>query len=186
MTTTEMETTLLRKDIELLSLVADLHKYVDGTSGQMTAYRVKLDALSKAVTDLSKEQSLLLEGAESSTAELLDAAFKPHDLKFPAPTNNLNARTEMELATTIKKNGFTYTQIKRTDKVALYQQRDEAGRHVAYEVGRIKVQKNDATIQGNVIEAGERFWSNEDVGRIAWTFYAANDAEKRYNELQTN
>jgi len=38
-------------------------------------------------------------------------------------------------------------------------------------------------IQGNVIEAGESFWGNEDFGRIAWTKNTLEQAIEKYNEI---
>ena len=78
-------------------------------------------------------------------------------------TNTTNMKT---LLNTYTRNGYTYTLQRRTAYAACYKMEDGDGRFVGYEVGRVKVAK-DSTIGGNFIEGGERFWSDEDFGRIA-------------------
>jgi hypothetical protein len=81
------------------------------------------------------------------------------------------------------KNGYDYALVKRTHGVAMFHQTDGT-RHVAYEVGRIKVQKEDATMPGGqVVKAGERFWSNEDFGNTAWSILTLEGAMARFDEL---
>jgi hypothetical protein len=66
------------------------------------------------------------------------------------------------------RNGYTYRQVQRTAYAAMYIM-TEGDRFVGYEVGRVKVAK-DSTIAGKFIEGGERFWSDEDFGKVAfWT-----------------
>lgn len=85
------------------------------------------------------------------------------------------------LATNIRKNGYDYKLIQRTSRAAIYSQ-SEQGKIIAYEVGMVKSSKG-GEIQGNVIEAGESFWGNEDFGRIAWTKNTLEQAIEKYNEI---
>lgn len=54
---------------------------------------------------------------------------------------------------------------------------------IAYEVGKIRSDKG-RVLEGRTIEPGERFWSNEDIGRIAKSFVDIKDALSRFDELQ--
>ena len=78
------------------------------------------------------------------------------------------------------RNGYTYSLVKRTYYAAMYEMREDL-RFVGFEVGRVKVVK-DGSIGGKFIEGGERLWSDEDFGRIAfWTNYR-DKAEQYYRE----
>jgi len=83
-----------------------------------------------------------------------------------------------------RKNGYDYDLVKRNEHVAMFIQRDK-GRQVAFEVGYIHRDKG-GTIAGNVIPAGERLWSNEMVGQIAWIRMDQESADTLFNELTTN
>ena len=82
---------------------------------------------------------------------------------------------------TYRKNGFDYALKHRTAMVAMFKQTKE-GRTVGYEVGWVKSDKG-GSFAGVTIEPGERFWSNEDFGNVAWSFTDYGDALVRYNEL---
>jgi hypothetical protein len=93
----------------------------------------------------------------------------------------------------ISKNKFVYKQIKRTDKTALYSQhywkQDERGavKHLqqcGYEVFMIRNQKETLMPNGRTIKAKEKFPSNEEFGRYAWSFLDINLANKKYDELE--
>ncbi len=80
-----------------------------------------------------------------------------------------------------RKNGYDYHLEKRGPHTA---SQADGKRTVAYEVGYIKCQKNDTTLpSGQIAPAGERFWSNEDIGRIAWSIRDLTRATERYDEL---
>lgn len=83
-----------------------------------------------------------------------------------------------------RKNGFDYDLVKRNEHVAMFMQRQK-GTLVAFEVGYIHRDKG-GTIAGNVIPAGERLWSNEMVGQIAWVRMNYESADVLYQELTTN
>lgn len=80
-----------------------------------------------------------------------------------------------------RKNGFDYLLMHRTAMVACFKQTKE-GRTVGYEVGWVKSDKG-GSFAGVTIEPGERFWSNEDFGSMAWSFVNYGDALARYNDL---
>jgi hypothetical protein len=89
----------------------------------------------------------------------------------------------MKLKSHYRKNGYDYYLVARTETEAVYRQAD-GDRTVAYEVGHIKIQKEDTTMaDGSVIPAGERFWSNEDIGRISWSYTNYERAGEKYREL---
>lgn len=88
------------------------------------------------------------------------------------------------LPTTIRKNGFTYEQISRTDDVALFVQRyDELATIIGHEVFYINKCKT-REIQGNVIEAHEAMPGDNQFGVTAWS--VGRDvvrAHEKYAEL---
>ena len=69
---------------------------------------------------------------------------------------------------TYRKNGYTYVLVERNEHAAIYAQMD-GDRVVSYEVGWVKTQAESTIPNGNTIEGGECFWSNEDFGKMAWT-----------------
>ena len=71
--------------------------------------------------------------------------------------------------------------MERNDHAAIYVQKD-GNRIVSYEVGYIKSDKG-GTFKGVTIEAGERFWSDNDFGVIAWTMTEKERAMDRYAEI---
>ena len=90
----------------------------------------------------------------------------------------------MKLQTTIRKNGFVYNQIARTETTAIYEQTQE-GEIISYEVFKIQTTKKDYTFpNGTLIKSGtERFPSNEDFGKTAWSIRNLDRAKKRFSEL---
>jgi len=106
--------------------------------------------------------------------------------------------TEFEkLPQTKSKNGYAYRQIKRNDKVAVYEQKvekeinGEVGKIVGYEVFRIVVGKAYSLVQRNGKKKGivynyppaEKFCGNEDFGKIAWAYNTKEAALAKFNEL---
>ena len=114
--------------------------------------------------------------------------------KASAPT------TYESLPVTKTKNGYLYKQIKRTDKVAIYEQSVEnenngdVGRVVAYEVFLIVIAKAYSLVQkhgqkqGQIYNypASEKFPGNEDFGKIAWTYNTKEAALVKFNELSNS
>ena len=109
--------------------------------------------------------------------------------------------TEFEkLPKTKSKNGYAYCQIKRNDKVALYEQRvekeinGEVGLIVGYEVFEIVVSKAYSLVQRNGKKKGEvynypaaeKFCGNEDFGKIAWAYNTKESALAKFNELSNS
>lgn len=87
----------------------------------------------------------------------------------------------------IKRKGYTYTQ-KHTSTAYVYEQCDDSGRVVGYEVFRHKVQKRrESQIGGRdvVFPARVRFPADEDFGNWAWSFMSYEKALQKYFDLQT-
>ena len=90
-----------------------------------------------------------------------------------------------KLEKNLRKNGYDYELIQRTDKVALYAQTIH-GDVIGYEVFFIKEQKESNVVIDNVkvhFEHKEAFPSNEDFGNIAWSFTMEKNAISRYEAL---
>ena len=109
--------------------------------------------------------------------------------------------TEFEkLPKTKSKNGYAYCQIKRNDKVALYEQRvekeinGEVGTIVGYEVFLITVGKPYSLVQkhgkkkGEVYNypAAEKFPGNESFGDWAFAYCSKDAALAKFNELSNS
>lgn len=79
------------------------------------------------------------------------------------------------------KRGYEYRQVKRSDRVAMYEQRKD-GRLHAYEVFRIQV--HDARMMGDkLLQAGEAPPPDEQWGKKGWTCVTLEGAEQRYEAL---
>jgi len=95
----------------------------------------------------------------------------------------------------LKKNGFLYKLVERTDNCAIYEQFDIDDPNnvysVAFEVFEVRIAK-ESSINGRIIEGGERFPGNEDFGsKKCWSFTcisgrdkALNKAKSKYEELK--
>jgi hypothetical protein len=97
----------------------------------------------------------------------------------------------IRLKTEFNKNGFRYTQLKRTRYLAIYHQQlippkslSPAGWKKAeyWEVWVIRI-REATTIKEKLMSRRERMPSDEEWGIYAWTFYTAQGAEFRFNEL---
>lgn len=86
-----------------------------------------------------------------------------------------------ELELEIRKGGFLYKQMLRTDNVALYSQWD-GGRIVCYEVFRIKIQK-ERKWKSKTFPRKEVYPRNDDFGYSAWAPSSYERAESIYNRL---
>jgi hypothetical protein len=82
------------------------------------------------------------------------------------------------------KQGFKYTQLKRTVHLALYNQKLIKGRAQYWEVWILRIDE-PKTIGDKRLPRKERMPSAAEWGTYAWTFYTREAAEFRYKELQT-
>lgn len=94
---------------------------------------------------------------------------------------------EFTLLKEVRKNGFLYVQIVRSENVAIYQQRDPKNdlKHVAYEVFRIKIQR-ERYFKGRHFPRKEVLAANEDFGKTAWTFRKGQKALIKFINLILN
>jgi hypothetical protein len=87
------------------------------------------------------------------------------------------------LLPTIKKHGFTYTQVLRGKRSCIYEQR--VAESIAYfEVFLIKVKPPQVYTSGRKYPEREVFPCNEDFGKTAWTCRSIEDAMIRYDWLE--
>ena len=89
-----------------------------------------------------------------------------------------------------KKNGCILKQVKRTDKTALYStsscnESTKKWQVTGYEVFRIKIAP-ERFLAGIVMPERESMPSNEQFGRIAWTYDKLETAEIKFNKLEQN
>jgi hypothetical protein len=82
----------------------------------------------------------------------------------------------------ICKNGFSYTQLCRGERSCIYDQR-VGQKLIAFEVFIIQA-RSERLILGKIILAKEKFPSNEDFGKTAWTFWTLEQAMKKFKELE--
>jgi hypothetical protein len=86
------------------------------------------------------------------------------------------------IPTTFKKKGFTYTQLKRDGKKAIFQQTRMGSSLNNYEV--VKIGKHNGYVMGGVfIEPSETYPGSSLWGITAWTCTSIDDAETRYSQL---
>ena len=91
-----------------------------------------------------------------------------------------------ELAEVINRNGYIYKQLKRTDKAAMYSQSDAEDREAdfkAFEVFKIKIGKAKVVF-GVELPEKEKFPSDEDFGKWAWTYTDYEKAIDRFNKIE--
>ncbi|MEI6174280.1 MAG: hypothetical protein WCR01_11055 [Bacteroidota bacterium] len=81
----------------------------------------------------------------------------------------------------IRKNGFTYTQVCRDEKKAIYRQ-DVPPDLTYFEVFKIKIGK-ERTFKGKTLPHREMFPGNEAFGDTAWSCKTLETAMERYNQL---
>lgn len=81
----------------------------------------------------------------------------------------------------LRKNGFTYIQVCRDDKRALYAQ-TVTSELTYYEVFRIKI-RPEGLFKGKLILSGEVFPGNEAFGVSAWTYKSLEKAMEKFNSL---
>jgi hypothetical protein len=92
-----------------------------------------------------------------------------------------------ELAEVINRNGFVYKQIKRGDRAAIYSQiiSDEEirGNFEAFEVFKIKIGKAKVVF-GVELPEKEKFPSDEDFGKWAWSYTDYSKALFKYERIE--
>ena len=88
----------------------------------------------------------------------------------------------MNELTEYKKNGFTFTLIKRFGNFALFCGVKNGGRHSNWEV--IEIQSHDGmTIAGKIIDPAEYPPNNNQWGTKGWTFLRSETALNKIKEL---
>lgn len=95
---------------------------------------------------------------------------------------NTNIQNVKPLEQIIKRNGFSYHQVTRNKKVAIYEQRGKDNSISGYEVFLIKVLP-DRKIKNTLILSYEKFPSNEDFGKTAWFYHTLDKAVAKMTEL---
>lgn len=85
-----------------------------------------------------------------------------------------------KLENDIRKNGFDYRLIERTEKKAIYKQG-----FYGYEVFKIKIAKPHPKSENDIknFDQIERFPCNEEFGKTAWYYPTLQDAQKRYTTI---
>ena len=88
------------------------------------------------------------------------------------------------LSDVFRKYGYLYVILDKTDSAAIYKQLDPDNGHsiAGYEVFKIKIQW-ERNFQGRYFPRKERFTSDEDFGKIAWTYPAYELAYPKYLDL---
>lgn len=82
----------------------------------------------------------------------------------------------------VRKNGFDYVLITRTETKAIYKQSFD-GKIIAYEVFIVKVIK-ECALAGVVIPEHEKFPSDNDFGKTAWSYKQYYKAICKYETLK--
>ena len=84
----------------------------------------------------------------------------------------------------LRKNTFNYELLLRSDFKALYKQSD-GNIQIGYEVFKIRIRETRFhPIANKVITAKEKFPSNDDFGKTAWSYKRLEDAMKKYNSIK--
>ncbi len=87
------------------------------------------------------------------------------------------------LLDTLRKNGFTYTQVLREGNKAIYEQ--SITRKLKYfEVFVIRT-RPERLLKGKLILGGEVFPGNEDFGKTAWSYRTYEKALLKFNSIPT-
>jgi len=86
------------------------------------------------------------------------------------------------LPLTLVKNSYTYVQVSREERYAIYRQ-CTGQKTIAFEVFRVKIQK-ERTFRDRLFPRKEVFPSNEDFGYTAYSCRSLEDAHKRLEYLK--
>lgn len=92
-----------------------------------------------------------------------------------------------ELAEVINRNGFVYKQLKRGDRAAMYTQTlvdEDGGSFKAFEVFKIKIGKAKIVF-GVELPEKEKFPSDEDFGKWAWTYLDYQRALDKFDKIES-
>lgn len=81
------------------------------------------------------------------------------------------------------KNGYAYTLLKQTGKIALYKALSQADAGPRSFEAVILRHSPERAILGRTIPASVRLPSNEDFGIWGWSYTGQEAAEKKYQEL---
>jgi len=91
-----------------------------------------------------------------------------------------------KLAEKINRNGYIYSQLKRGERAAIYEQIfEDLGESscIGYEVFKIRIGKSKVVF-GVELPEKEKFPSDEDFGKWAWTYRDLNKAMEKYNRIE--
>lgn len=92
-----------------------------------------------------------------------------------------------KLSDVVQKNGYTYTQIKRGGKAVIYSQKPSdpeiIGTHEYFEVFKIKISP-PKTVFGVELPEKEKFPSDEDFGKWAWSCPNYDSAVAKFNKIE--
>jgi hypothetical protein len=97
-----------------------------------------------------------------------------------------------KLKLVIKKNSYVYSQLLRNEKFAIYGQYDPSiNKVIAFEIFRIylikrmqvKIPEKNFYMQAGIYE---KFPSDSDFGKTAWSFTDYERAKKRFDEKTLN
>ena len=81
----------------------------------------------------------------------------------------------------LRKNGFSYTQLFRTENKAIYKQ--TVSTKIEYFEVFIIQSRPERIIKGKIISSGEKFPNDESFGVMAWTYISFCKALNKYNTL---
>ena len=86
-----------------------------------------------------------------------------------------------QLPQTFTKYGYDFKLLKRTDKLALYEQRK--ANILQYELHIIKIQPEEINTGHFIIPAGEYLRSNEEFGLYAWSYQNIENVLTKFDLL---
>ena len=95
---------------------------------------------------------------------------------------NIETTEYKTIPTSFKKKGFTYNQLKREGKKAIYQQTRAGSSLNNYEVVKIG-RHNGYSMGGSFIEPSETYPGSSLWGITAWTCCSIDEAMRRYDAL---
>jgi hypothetical protein len=97
-------------------------------------------------------------------------------------TQTIDGTQYKVIPTQFKKKGFTYTQLKREGKKAIFQQTREGSSLNNYEV--VKIGRHNGYVMGGMaIEPAETYPGSSLWGITGWTCTSIDDAMRRYDAL---
>ena len=99
-------------------------------------------------------------------------------------TQTINGIEYKVIPSEFKKKGFTYKQVKREGMKAIYEQTREGTELRNYEV--VKLGRHNGYVMGGAtIEPSETYPGSSLWGIMGWTCQSLEDANKRYNALNS-